>query len=47
MGQGASATSPIPGFKSVRQAEENAGAMAFGPLTPEQMAQIEDLLRKD
>jgi len=25
-------TIPIPGFKNVRQAEENARAMAFGPL---------------
>jgi aryl-alcohol dehydrogenase-like predicted oxidoreductase len=28
-----SATVPIPGCKTVRQAEENAAAMAFGPLS--------------
>lgn len=37
-------TVPIPGIRTVRQAEENAGAMQFGPLTPEQMAQIDELL---
>ena len=37
-------TIPIQGFKGVRQAEENARAMAFGPLTPDQMAQIEQRL---
>jgi len=36
-------TVPIPGFKSVAQVEENVGAMRFGPLSPEQMQQIEDL----
>lgn len=38
------ATIPIPGFKSVEQVEENAGAMAFGPLKPDQMAEIDRLL---
>lgn len=38
-------TIPIPGFRTVKQVEENAGAMAFGPLTPEQMRQIEALVR--
>jgi aryl-alcohol dehydrogenase-like predicted oxidoreductase len=33
-------TIPIPGFRTVKQVEENAGAMRFGPLTPEQMNQI-------
>jgi aryl-alcohol dehydrogenase-like predicted oxidoreductase len=37
-------TIPIPGFKNVQQAEENARAMAFGPLRPEQMEEIELLL---
>jgi aryl-alcohol dehydrogenase-like predicted oxidoreductase len=37
-------TLPIPGIRTVRQAEENAGAMRFGPLTPAQMAEIERLL---
>ncbi|MBK8022378.1 MAG: aldo/keto reductase [Chloroflexi bacterium] len=37
-------TLPIPGFRTVAQVEENAGAMAFGPLTPDQMRDIETLL---
>ncbi len=35
---------PIPGFKTVQQATENAQAMAFGPLTPDQMHQIDEIL---
>lgn len=38
---------PIPGVRTVDQAEENAAAMAFGPLLPAAMAEIEDLLRSD
>jgi aryl-alcohol dehydrogenase-like predicted oxidoreductase len=37
-------TIPIPGFKTLRQAEENARAMEFGPLTSEQVREIEELL---
>jgi aryl-alcohol dehydrogenase-like predicted oxidoreductase len=37
---------PIPGFRTVKQVEENAGAMQFGPLTPEQMYQIDVLLER-
>lgn len=37
-------TVPIPGFKTVRQVEENVGALARGPLSKEQMAEIEKLL---
>ena len=37
-------TVPIPGFKTVAQVEENARAMEFGPLTPEQMKEIDTLL---
>jgi aryl-alcohol dehydrogenase-like predicted oxidoreductase len=37
---------PIPGFKTVGQAKENARAMQFGPLAPEQMMQIETLLKR-
>lgn len=37
-------TIPIPGFKTVAQVEENAKAMQFGPLTPEQMHEIDTLL---
>jgi aryl-alcohol dehydrogenase-like predicted oxidoreductase len=35
---------PIPGFRSQGQIEENCRALEFGPLTPEQMAEIEMLL---
>ncbi|MFD3589138.1 aldo/keto reductase [Streptomyces sp. NPDC058683] len=37
-------TVPIPGFRSVAQAEDNAGAMAKGPLTAGQLAEIDRLL---
>jgi aryl-alcohol dehydrogenase-like predicted oxidoreductase len=35
---------PIPGFKTVAQVEENAGALEFGPLPAEAMSQIEVVL---
>lgn len=38
-------TVPIPGCRTEAQVRENAGAMAYGPLTPTQMAEIEQLLR--
>jgi len=39
-------TLPIPGFRTVEQVKENARALAFGPLMPEQMAEIDDLLER-
>jgi aryl-alcohol dehydrogenase-like predicted oxidoreductase len=39
-------TVPIPGFRTVKQVEENAGAMELGPLTPEQMQEIEGILKR-
>ena len=39
-------TIPIPGFKTVAQVEENARAMEFGPLTNEQMKEIDALLER-
>jgi aryl-alcohol dehydrogenase-like predicted oxidoreductase len=39
-------TIPIPGFRTVEQVEENAGAMAFGPLTPGQMKRIDLILNR-
>ncbi len=39
-------TVPIPGIRTVKQAVENAQAMQFGPLTAEQMRQIDDLLHE-
>ena len=35
---------PIPGFKSVQQAVENAGAMSFGPLTKDELAQVQSIV---
>lgn len=35
---------PIPGFRTVKQVEENAAAMQFGPLTAAQMEEIGGLL---
>ncbi|MGD2159083.1 MAG: aldo/keto reductase [Anaerolineales bacterium] len=35
---------PIPGFKTVEQVKENAGAMEFGPLSETEMSQIDDIL---
>ena len=37
-------TIPIPGFKGVLQAEENARALERGPLTPAQMDEVQRLL---
>ncbi|MFD6293318.1 aldo/keto reductase [Streptomyces sp. NPDC060235] len=37
-------TVPIPGFRSVAQAEENAGAIARGPLTAAQMTEVDRVL---
>lgn len=37
-------TVPIPGFKTVAQVEENCRAMEFGPLNPDQMAEIDHIL---
>jgi aryl-alcohol dehydrogenase-like predicted oxidoreductase len=37
-------TIPIPGFKNLQQAQENGRAMAFGPLAPGQMREIEIIL---
>lgn len=35
---------PIPGFRTDAQIAESAGAMEFGPLSPDQMAQIDEAL---
>lgn len=39
-------TLPIPGFRTLAQIEENCGALAFGPLTPDQMAQVDAILER-
>jgi len=35
---------PIPGFKSVKQVTENAGAMQFGPLTESQVKEVQTIV---
>lgn len=37
---------PIPGFKSVRQVQDNAGAMEFGPLTEAQVKDVQSIVGK-
>lgn len=37
---------PIPGFKSVQQVQDNAGAMEFGPLTDAQVKEIQTIVGK-
>lgn len=37
---------PIPGFKSVQQVKDNAGAMEFGPLTEVQVTEIQTIVEK-
>jgi aryl-alcohol dehydrogenase-like predicted oxidoreductase len=37
---------PIPGFKSVKQVKENAGAMQFGPLTEAQVKDVQTIVAK-
>ena len=39
-------TIPIPGFKTVAQVEENAKAVQLGPLTTDQMKEIDSLLSR-
>jgi aryl-alcohol dehydrogenase-like predicted oxidoreductase len=39
-------TLPIPGFRTVAQVKENAGAMQFDPLTMVQMREIDKLLER-
>lgn len=36
---------PVPGFKNLKQLEENVAAVNFGPLTTGEMREIEDALR--
>ena len=39
-------TVPIPGFRTVAQVQEDAGALQFGPLTTEQLREIDRLLER-
>ncbi len=38
---------PIPGFKSEKQVRENVSAVDFGPLTRQQMAEIDRILKRN
>lgn len=38
-------TFPIPGFRTVKQVQENAGTLQKGPLSPAQMGEIAELLQ--
>ena len=35
---------PIPGFKNIKQVEDNEGVVKYGPLSPGQMKKIEEIL---
>ncbi|MBK8904833.1 MAG: aldo/keto reductase [Anaerolineaceae bacterium] len=35
---------PIPGFKNVQQVEDNVGALAFGPMSAEEVAQVQAIV---
>ena len=37
---------PIPGFKSVKQVQDNVGALEFGPLTDAQVKEIQSIVGK-
>jgi aryl-alcohol dehydrogenase-like predicted oxidoreductase len=37
---------PIPGIRTVAQAQDNAGAIAHGPLSESEMAEIESTLKQ-
>jgi aryl-alcohol dehydrogenase-like predicted oxidoreductase len=39
-------TLPIPGFRTVKQVQENVGAMQYGPLTSDQMTEIDRILER-
>jgi aryl-alcohol dehydrogenase-like predicted oxidoreductase len=38
---------PIPGFKTVQQVRDNAGALDFGPLNPEQVNQVQEIVARN
>ena len=40
-------TIPIPGFRTVKQVEENCGAMQFGPLSDGLFMEVEKILREE
>ena len=38
---------PIPGFRTLKQVQENCGALRFDPLTADQMSEIDQILHRD
>jgi len=38
---------PIPGFKNLRQVQENVAALQFGPLFDGQVREIDEILKVD
>ncbi|MFX0092221.1 MAG: aldo/keto reductase [Candidatus Hodarchaeota archaeon] len=40
-----SQTIPIPGFKTVKQVEENVETIQFGPLTETQIQEVDQILK--
>lgn len=39
-------TLPIPGIRTVAQASENAGAMEYGPLSPDEVRQVDEIMAR-
>lgn len=37
---------PIPGFKNVQQVRENAGALAFGPFSAQEVLQVQEIVAR-
>jgi aryl-alcohol dehydrogenase-like predicted oxidoreductase len=37
---------PIPGFKTVQQVKDNAGALDFGPFTPDEVLQVQEIVAR-
>ncbi|MFU8772399.1 MAG: aldo/keto reductase [Anaerolineales bacterium] len=37
---------PIPGFKTVEQVKDNAGALSFGPLSQDDVQQVQAIVAK-
>ncbi len=35
---------PIPGFKTVEQVQQNAGAMEFGPLSEDELQKVQEIV---
>jgi aryl-alcohol dehydrogenase-like predicted oxidoreductase len=35
---------PIPGFKTVEQVKDNAGALSFGPLSQDEVQQVQSFV---